>query len=365
MSSPLKIYKPDELAALNLPPRKFILGGWLEERQPCMVYAQTGRGKSLFSMSLAIAIAGGGSVFGWGAPCPLAVLYVDAEMDLADIRDRQALLTSTVDNLDSEALNKNLHILPRHGHSNKTAFPDIIEEAGTKALLEEIDKIRPAIVILDNLSTLADIKDENDAASFNPIIHFLYKLRDRNCAVILVHHTGKKEGKFRGSSKLAATFESILQLAQNSELFEGDTGFAIKVDKFRGANQPDPIRVKLEVDESGSGRWSHEGLGHRELEELIAAAQSREFCFARDMVEHLGISQGEISKRRKKAIALGMITGDEWKQCFQDARDGYKEFGHDNNEWPEHNSNMEALNLLIDPAFKNDGAVDWEENDVF
>ena len=358
MKNSLITYTPTELESLTIPPRKYILGNWFQERQPCLLYAQTGRGKSLFAMSIAIALASAGEVFGWEAPEALKVLYVDAEMDLADIRDRQRLLVGTVDNVDTEALEQNLHILPRHGHSNKTTFPDIIEQEGRAALLKIIDELRPSVVFLDNLSTMADIKDENDAASFSPIINFLYALRERNCAVVLVHHTGKKEGNFRGSSKLAAAFESIIQLAPNNELFAGDTGFALKVDKFRGANQPTPIKVKLEVDEEGHGRWLHEGLGHRELEELVAAVRSREFCYAYQMVDILGISKGEITKRKKKAIALEMITGEEWDQCFQDARDDLKELGPDNN--------INSLaSTMIEPTFLNHGSSEEEEYDSF
>lgn len=349
MSRPLKTYTPAQLESLSIPPRKCLLGDWFQERQPCLLYAQTGRGKSLFAMSIAIALASAGEVFGWEAPEALKVLYVDAEMDLADIRDRQRLLVSTVNNVDREALEQNLHILPRHGHSNKTTFPDIIEQEGRATLLKIIDELKPSVVFLDNLSTMADIKDENDAASFSPIINFLYALRERNSAVVLVHHTGKKEGNFRGSSKLAAAFESIIQLAPNNELFAGDTGFALKVDKFRGANQPAPIKVKLQVDEEGNGRWLHEGLGHRELEELVAAVRSREFRYANEMVEPLGISKGEISKRKRKAIRLELITGEEWDQCFQDARDANIEFG------PDTDIEDLAATLMDDSFIKGDG----------
>ena len=357
MKTPLRTYTPAELESLSIPTRKYLLGNWFQERQPCLLYAQTGRGKSLFAMSIAVAFASAGEVFGWKAPETLKVLYVDAEMDLADIRDRQRLLVATVENVDSEALEQNLHVLPRHGHSNKTTLPDIIEQEGRAALLKIIDELRPSVVFLDNLSTMADIKDENDAASFSPIINFLYALRERNCAVVLVHHTGKKEGNFRGSSKLAAAFESIIQLAPNNELFAGDTGFALKVDKFRGANQPTPIKVKLEVDEEGHGRWLHEGLGHRELEELVAAVRSREFCYAYQMVDILGISKGEITKRKKKAIALEMITGEEWDQCFQDARDTPKELG------PINDKENSAFNL-IEEVFIRDGEME-DDNDSF
>lgn len=326
-TSPLKFLTHQQLHALNIPPRIPILGEWMTERHPCMVYAQTGRGKSLFAMSVAIAVAGGGSVFGWEAPEPRPVLYVDAEMDIADVVGRDKLLVPSVGGVDTKALDKNLTILARHHQPDGATFPDLVEEAGREALLDIVRKLKPALVILDNLSTLAEIKDENDAASFTPILKMLWELRRLDCAVMLVHHTGKQEGKYRGSSKLAATFESIIQLGVNNDLLQGDTGFTIRIDKFRGGQPPKPLKVKLEVDKkTGAGRWDFSGLQDRNLQELVKAAQSREFQYGKAIAEHLGISTGEVSKRKHKAIAMGLITGDEWEQCFQDARDTINEF---------------------------------------
>ena len=66
--------------------------------------------------------------------------------------------------------------------------------------------------MLDNFSTLGEVEDENAAASFNAIQQFLLQLKVQGVATMLVHHTGKAEDNFRGSSKLAATFETIIQL---------------------------------------------------------------------------------------------------------------------------------------------------------
>jgi len=319
---PLKLIQQGELATLDIPAREKLIGDWFPERHPCLVYAQTGRGKSLFAMTLGIAVAGGGTAFGWKAHAPCSVLYVDAEMDVADIKERNELLVPTVEGVDLAELGENLHILSRHHQSTLTPFPDIAEEAGRAALMKLVAEKKPRLVILDNLSTLADIKDENDAAAFNPIIRTLTELRQAGCAVILVHHTGKQEGKFRGSSKLGAIFESIIQLAPNRDLVKGDTGFSMRVDKFRGANAPAPLDVQLIIDpETGLASWQHEGSQERKLLELVKAVRSREFGTQAELADELDLSAGEVSKRKHRAIGHGMISGEEWERCFQEARD--------------------------------------------
>lgn len=317
----LHILKQADLTTLQIPPRELLLGEWMTERHPCLVYGQTGRGKSLFAMSLAMAVAGGGEVFGWRAPEALPVLYVDSEMDIADVVSRDHLLKTAINDLDLTAMGGNLRILSRHHQPHGVTFPDLVEPEGQAALVALVREFKPALVVLDNLSTLADIRDENDAAAFTPVLETLWKLRQAGCAVILVHHTGKQEGKYRGSSKLAAPFESVLQLAPNSELLRGDTGFQLRVDKCRSGIAPEGLRVQLKVDaDTGEGRWDYGGAEERKLQELVAAVRSREYGYAKDVAEALGLSAGETSKRKKQALLLGLITGEEWDRCLQEAR---------------------------------------------
>ena len=329
MSNPpkLRLLKGSSLSSLDIPPREPLLGDWLTERHPCMVYAQTGRGKSLFAMSVAIAVAGGGNVFGWSATEPRPVLYVDGEMDVADAAERDTLLKPAVEGLDWEALEANRTILSRHYQLHGAVFPDLVDDAGQEVLMTLVEKLRPALVVLDNLSCLADIRDENDAASFTPVLNMMWRLRHAGCAVLLVHHTGKQEGKYRGSSKLSAVFESVLQLAPNPDLLTGDTGFTIKVDKYRSGGSPQPLKVSLEVDAAtGAGYWQYEALGERRLQEVVQAVRSREFNTGKELAAHLGIATSTLSKLKRKAIAANLITEAEWKQCLQDARDTSREF---------------------------------------
>lgn len=320
-STDLVVLSRPELKALEIPERIPLLGDWLTERHPSLIYAQTGRGKSLFAMSIAIAVAGGGTVFGWAAPEPRRVLYVDAEMDIADIKSRDGLLVPAVEGVDGEALDANLLLLSRHHQGRGAVFPDLVDPQGQQALLEHVKHIRPALVILDNLSTMAEIRDENDAAAFGPVLETLWKLRQLGCAVILIHHTGKQEGKFRGSSKLAATFESVLQLAPHGDLLRDQAAFTIRVDKFRGGQAPESLEVHLEVDDAGDGNWAYQAALDRRLLVLVDEALSQNHASQNELAEALGLSKGEVSKRKHRAIANGLITKEEWSDSLRAARE--------------------------------------------
>ncbi len=79
----LKMPTVGQLLSARFKERKYLLAPWLREQENCMVYAATGVGKSLFALSAALAIAGGGEFLGW-QPQPepngdsWRVLYVDA-----------------------------------------------------------------------------------------------------------------------------------------------------------------------------------------------------------------------------------------------------------------------------------------------
>jgi RecA-family ATPase len=66
-----------------------------------MVYADTGVGKSMFALSAALAVAGGGEFLGWKPEekpdgSGWRVLYVDGEMHVTDIQERAQKSRATV-----------------------------------------------------------------------------------------------------------------------------------------------------------------------------------------------------------------------------------------------------------------------------
>ena len=106
-----------------------------------------------------------------------------------------------------------------------------------KCILDLVREKELDLVILDNFSTLGEVEDENSASCFNAIQQFLLELKVHDVATMLVHHAGKG-GDFRGSSKLAATFETIVKLERVREKGEaGDAQFRVRWDKVRAGGK--------------------------------------------------------------------------------------------------------------------------------
>lgn len=317
------------LRGIHFKERGHIIAPWLREGESAMVYAPAGVGKSMFSMSLALAVAGGGSFLGWEAPEKRRVLFVDGEMHMDDVVSRSIMLAETIDGLDLEAAGENLRIMARHYQDPGVSFPDLAEEGGRRTLLDISRKLfsgrTPAdLVILDNLSTLATIKDENDAAEFNDVIRFLMDMKQAGVACVLVHHSKKGGSDYRGSSKLATTFEVILGLKKTDTLKAAmGTAFAISWDKYRG-RRDETIRgreVWLDREESGRHVWRHELSSDEEAEALLSALRSLKYRTQEELAEALSWSTGKLSTLKRKAIGSKLITVGEWNALLKEARE--------------------------------------------
>src|SRR6185436_4053058 len=89
-----------ELMAKPPAPRDDLLVPLLVGHTGALVYGPAGIGKSFFALSLAWAVATGGSFLGWRSPRPHRVLYVDGEMGTPDLRARLALFGPPPPTLD-------------------------------------------------------------------------------------------------------------------------------------------------------------------------------------------------------------------------------------------------------------------------
>ena len=86
----LRVVDIAELLSLRIPPRGHLLYPVIPEQGLCMLFAERGMGKTFAALHVAYAIASGGTVFGWNAPQPSPVLYVDGEMPFPAMQERIA-----------------------------------------------------------------------------------------------------------------------------------------------------------------------------------------------------------------------------------------------------------------------------------
>lgn len=366
-----------------------------------MIYAAPGVGKSLFALDIALSVAGGGKVLGiWAStastspvmtpdekggttsytPTPSAalpatpsptvagsptaqpegtkgwkVLYVDGEMPLDDIRDRAGMLMrgkmKQGDGFDGKRAGRNLHFMARHQQGDILAdFVDLADDDSRRTLLERIQREKIDLVILDNLSTLAAFEDENAASAFNGPVDFLQRLKSIGTACILVHHTNKGGENFRGSTRIAATFETLVLLKatdapefvveeaeateeeeeEEEEDGEGEggggsasTGFTLSWHKYRGMRdssiQDGAVCVLVTNTKRKEAHWKVLDGDQALLLNMVEMVRSGQYATQKELAEALATSTATLSRMKQRAIQQGRITKQEWDKCLKEA----------------------------------------------
>lgn len=313
----IRVHSAADLLCLDIPEREPMLGSWLADRQTGMIYAEAGLGKSMLALTMALAVAGGGTLFGrWKASRPRRVLIIDGEMDLIDLRDRLKALMPTVDGLDRETALQNIRFVARLGQTGGD-FIDIASPAGRETVMKLAADHDAALVFFDNLSTLATIGDENAASSVDPVVSLLIALKAEGRTAILIHHANKK-GSYRGTSKMTVPLNIVIRLARPQRQTEdGGAEFDVIFEKVRSLRGGDTGRFTAKLEE---GRWTASRGSNDQIDHLINMVRSGQYSSDSALAKALNVDRSTVSRRKRAAIAAGKIDQDTWDQCLSETR---------------------------------------------
>lgn len=258
--------------------------------------------KSFFALDLCVAIASGTACAGrFRALSPGPVVLLCAEDPHAVISTRLAAL--------ARARHRALAELPIEVIVEPTVqLPD-----GLQRLAATLAAFTPRLLLLDPLIRLHRA-DENSASEMSFILDGLRKLaRTSKTAILLVHHARKAAAGnggtgLRGSSDLHAFGDSNLYLRRLSQ----DSVLELKIE-HRAAAAPDPVRLKLKVDEQAEPSACFEVLdaaheedpAARRILELLAKSGSP--LSSATLREKLGIRNQTMVESLKLLQAGGRI----------------------------------------------------------
>ena len=292
------------LAQLNVPPRERILGEWFKEADLGFIFGVRGLGKTWLALLIGRKCAEGGSMAHRPVHQPCRVLYIDGEMALDSIRERDvALSTGPTDGmfyLQHEAL------FHRTGKVLNLTKP-IVQAAILEVCLREKMKV----LILDNLSCLFTGIKENDADAWEKVLPWLLELRRNRIAVIIIAHAGRN-GFMRGTSRREDAANWIIQLAETKDEGEIQNGakFVARFVKNRNATEADcpPLEWHFILPKG-------ETLCKVSCKKISTAQIFRQWIedsvtSAKDIAEEMGISKGQVSKLARRAMKDGWLKKD-------------------------------------------------------
>lgn len=108
-----------------------------------------------------------------------------------------------------EAWKHHHHINTGQLHFYKEAV-QIIDPVSRSNFIEQCKPLKPLLVIIDTMARAAVGIEENSAKEVGEVVAGCdYIMRELDCGMLLVHHTGK-DGKYRGSSALFGACDSII-----------------------------------------------------------------------------------------------------------------------------------------------------------
>jgi len=98
--------------------------------------------------------------------------------------------------------------------------PWAADDKAKLAFCKKLETVKPQLVILDTLARSAVGLNENDAKDMGLMISFLDAIKVKlRTAVLVVHHTGKEEGRgMRGSNALEGAVDAAFQVTRNKGL---------------------------------------------------------------------------------------------------------------------------------------------------
>lgn len=279
-----KIYKLDELAALQDTGDRWIIPGVLQTGSRAILYGHGGVGKSNVIMDLSVAVASGTPFLGEMMPAKQGpVLVCSTEGDIFANRDRLLWLTNAHDvPLD----------IPLYFMQDAMLLDD---NRDREEFWKIIAAYRPVLLILDPLDSFF-WGEENSASATKPVRHFINSVIQefRTCVVVLHHAASKSEEpgqlrKPRGSSAWHGWADTVIRAQVERRRGERST-LTLEVEKQRNARPAEPIRVVPRIDPERSlivfepGDVEPHGMVAARIVDLLRAETPLTFTAIRERV---------------------------------------------------------------------------------
>ena len=295
-----------ELEALEIPPRECLVGTWWRGGAQGFLYGPRGLGKTWLAFYMARCMAEGRDCGPWKITKARRVLYVDGEMPLDGLRDRDRALRK-----DPTAP---LFLLSHDQHFRKTGRGlNITDPLAQAALLTACEEHKAEVVFLDNLSCLFSGMRENDADDWEAVLPWLLNLRRRGIAVCIIHHSGRSGSHMRGTTKREDASSWVMGLAAPS--IADERGGARFVGRFTKNREGDE-------EEAGPWQWTFQTEGgtttvrHERMEHIEMFVQHVRdgLTSCKDIAEEMNVSKGTVSKWAKRAADKGQIRINERRE---------------------------------------------------
>jgi putative DNA primase/helicase len=198
---------------------------------------------------------------------------------------------------EAEAQPENFQLLPADAF--RDGLPNLASPVGQAAIEPLLEGA--ALIVLDNISTLASSARDNEAESWSSMQEWLLRLRRQGYSVLLVHHAGKS-GNQRGTSRREDVLDTSILLKRPEDYVVMDGArFEIHFEKARGLHGDDvaPFEVKMEIRPDVGLQWSVRDIEvsrNARVLELLEQGMT-----LREVATETGISKSQVDRIKRAA----------------------------------------------------------------
>jgi hypothetical protein len=192
--------------ARQFPERDYLLGSVLCTTSRWLLFGDTGVGKTLLAMEIGAAVAAGRPLLGWEGRRRSRVMYLDGEMPAETFKERLQVI--------AERYGKDIlfYGYNRDDLDDRDQMPPLNTEDGEKWLMNEIEAVKPDLIIFDSvMSLLIGLMSEEE--SWAPVKHLVRHISSRRIAQIWLHHTGHDTSKSYGTKTREWEMDTVIALA--------------------------------------------------------------------------------------------------------------------------------------------------------
>ncbi len=299
------IVEISQFCKLDLAERVEYLNPWVKEGSIGLISGWRGTGKTWFALGILDAISRGESFGAWKCKVSVPCLLLDGEMPTQDIIERSNSLGLTSDR-------QNPFYIYSDAHANHLGLPraHLANESWRNKMKRILITRKVKLWVIDNLASLASGLDENTKKDWDPVNNWLLELRFAGISTIMLHHVSKY-GAQRGTSSREDNLDaSIILKAPHDYSPEDGARFIVRFTKARvkmnDLHLVADTEFKLLHDEHGKLIWAYGNVKREQRLEIIRMLD--EGMKQIEISQILGISRGQVSKLRKKAIDEGYLT---------------------------------------------------------
>lgn len=292
----------------DLEPCDFICGDWLTTTSRTIIDADTGIGKTLWALALAMSCAAGLPFMHWRSTRPIRVLYIDGEMSRRVMKERlaDAVLRFGL----NDRLPAGMYLLSHEDVPDGSWHP-LNSPAGHGFIEKIIAHIGGVdLIVFDNIMALIS-GDQKDEEGWTKALPWIRRLSRRRIAQIWINHTGHDTTRGYGTKTREWQMDNIVHF-DKVERADTDVSFNLVFRKARERapatrNQFVEVKVALVNDQ-----WTWEpssGIGQQQRRTPLSKKFYEALCVATaDSGRAVGGSPAaSIEQWKTQCVSMGLI----------------------------------------------------------